>query len=219
MPEQLTFTTPAGEQLHQELVPNNWGDVTLAQYIQLLSTPSTPAVFVLTSITAELLGKLQATEASYLVNCLAFREDDSVLTEALPSKDLVNIGSATYGELLAVQQFMERHPDQPSIFYAPWIYAVYESEKRFREKNSPEKMQQLYQDMLALPVTEAYADVVFMLGAWMRFTSATPPPPRTSASPTTTKSTPGLKSWVRGSGSSLPWTRWLAATRSNTTAS
>jgi hypothetical protein len=216
MPQHLTLTSADGSQQHPLTVPTCWADVRLADYIRLLQQPTVPAIVVLCGISAEVLGSLAAQDAAYLGTCLSFLADDSVLTESLPQDGLTNIGAASYGQLLLVQQFMEQHPDEPVLFYAPWIYAVYESERVLGSFNSSQRMQLLYEATLARPITEVYADVLFMLGGWLTFTSATPPPMTTTPRPTMMSSMPAWKRWAHALAASLPWTRSAAATRSAT---
>jgi hypothetical protein len=215
MPQLLSLVSVTGQR-YELRVPTSWADVRLADYIHLLANPQRPRICVLSGLNEDTLYQLAADDAVYLLHCLSFLEDETPLTRALPPPDLADIGQASYGQLLLVQQFLEDNPHQPALFYAPYVYAVYESERRYGPDNSPEKLQQLYQDTLDAPLPQVFANLVFITGAWQNFNSATPPPPKTTPSPTTTNTRPASKNWAVALARFLPWTRWRAETRSNT---
>jgi hypothetical protein len=215
MPQHLSLVSTTG-QPHPLRVPTSWADLTLSDYIRWLRHPQEPSICVFCGLSEATLHQLAAADAAYLLHCLAFLEDESPLTGALPPPELADIGQASYGQLLLVQQFLDENPDQPFLFYAPYVYAVYESERRYGKDNSSAKLQQLYQDTLTAPLPEVYAPVVFTMGAWRHFTSATPPPPKTTPSPTTTNTRPASKSWATALARFFPWIRWRAETCSST---
>jgi hypothetical protein len=214
MPQLLSLVSVTGQR-YELRVPTSWADVRLAEYIHLLANPQQPRLCVLSGLSEETLYQLAAADAVYLLHCLSFLEDETPLTSTLPSSELVTIGQASYGQLLLVQQFLEDNPHQPALFYAPYLYAVYESERRYGPENSPEKLQQLYQHTLDAPLPEVFANLVFMLGAWQNFKNATPPDPKITPSPTTTNTRPASTSWATALARCFPWTRWRAETRSS----
>jgi hypothetical protein len=215
MPQLLSLVSVTGQR-YELRVPTSWADVRLADYIHLLANPQQPRLCGLSGLSEETLYQLAADDAVYLLHCLSFLEDESPLTSALPSSELATIGQASYGQLLLVEKFLDENPDHPFLFYAPYVYAVYESERRYGPENSPEKLQQLYQHTLDAPLPQVFANLVFITGAWQNFKNATPPLPKTTPSPTTTNTRPVSKSWATALVRFLPWTRWRAETRSNT---
>jgi hypothetical protein len=215
MPQHLSLVSTTGQH-HPLRVPTNWADLSLSDYLRWLSHPHQPALCVFCGLSEATLHQLAAADAAYLLHCLAFLADERPLTGTLPAPDPAIIGQASYGQLLLVQQFLDENPNQPFLFYAPYVYAVYESERRYGTGNSPEKLQQLYHDTLAAPLPDVYAPLVFTLGAWQHFNSARLPPPKTTPSPTTTNTRRASKSWATALARFFPWTRWRAETRSNT---
>lgn len=197
----LHLTTPDGATAHTLHVPTSWADVTLAQYIRLCQQRSQPAILTLTDLSAEAFSQLAAQDAMYLNFLVEFTQDESELL-ALPAVAEMNLGAQPYGQLLLVQQFMEQHPNEPAIHAAPWLYAVYEAHKRYGQSNSADRMQELYAEMLARPVTEAFAECASFLLAWWRSTNATRPTPATIKSPMMTSTTRGWRNWGLGSRTS-----------------
>lgn len=198
MPLTLSLVTPDGEPAWHGAVPTSWADITVAQYLRLLTETELPRICVLTTLEEETLNQIAAQDAAYLFSCVAFVEDESELLELKPSPDLVDMGSASYGQLLLVQQFMAANPDQIMLAYAPWMYAVYESERQLRSFNSNARMQHLYEATLAAPLPTVYADLMAFLQAWSSFMRGSTRPQMTT-NPKTMSWRQVLRNWVSAS--------------------
>lgn len=213
MPLSISLVTPDGHSACDLTVPTSWADVSVAQYLRLLTEPDLPRICILTDLEEDLLNRLAAQDATYLqVVCLDFLHHEEELAELKPTEGLADIGSSSYGQLLLVQQFMQANPDQIMMVYAPWILAVYESERQLKTFNSNARMQQLYEDTLAAPLPKVYADLVAFLQAWSNFMNATTKPMMTT-SPTMTSSTPAWKKYSSALGRFWSSIRSRKATR------
>lgn len=212
----FSIATQDGADPFSLFVPTCWADVTLAQFIRLITEPDTHPLCALTTLTAEQLDALHHGDVALLATRLDFTADTTDLMALTPSPDLPDVGSSTYGQLILANQYAEAHEGQPVLTLAPYLYALYRSQQLSGKYNET-KLQQMQTAILAAPVTEVYADVVFILAAWQHFTSATlPKKPLMWTNTLTTKSTPGWKRWVSNLGRLPRWIRSAVATRSST---
>jgi hypothetical protein len=203
MRHELTLTPSDGSEPLILSVPTSWHDVTLQQYIDWQCSTE-PAICCLAGITKAQLEQLPWEEAGYLLNLLAFAAE---LPDAPVSPDLVAVGDATYGQMIAVQQYLEANPDQPEIWYAPFLYALYRSRQLYGSYD-PARIEAMRAAILQEPVGQVFGDLTFTWAVWLLSTSATPPTPKRLWSPTTTKKKPAWKSWWSVLASCLPSTRW-----------
>ncbi|UOQ53066.1 hypothetical protein [Hymenobacter cellulosivorans] len=203
MRHELTLTTTDGAETVILSVPTSWMDVSLQQFIDWqCSTDS--AACCLAGITQEQLDRLPWQDAGYLMNLLHFA---ATLPESEPSPDLMDPGSASYGQMMLVQARFEEYPDKPDIWHAPYLYALYRSQQIFKRYDE-QKLQAMHEAILQEPVTNCLGDVLFFSAAWWISSNATPPTPKTLPSPTMTSSTPAWKKWAAGLGRFLPSMRW-----------
>lgn len=201
MRHDLTLSTADASEQHVLSVPTTWDDVSVQQYLDWQSSDQ-PALCALAGLTQAQLERLPLDEAGYLLNLLAFATEQP---DSPASPDLVDVGSATYGEMLLVQQHLAAHPDQPEIWYAPYLYALYRSRQVYGVV-SDEKLEQMRAAVLEQPIGQVMGDLLFTYAAWRLSTSATPRTPRTLPSPTTTKAKLGWRNWLRGLGFCSPST-------------
>jgi hypothetical protein len=214
----FTIATQDGANPFPLAVPTCWADVTLAQFIRLITEPDTHPLCALTTLTPEQLDALHTGDVALLSARLDFTANTTELTALTPSVDLPEVGKSTYGQLLLATQHLQAHEGQPDLLAAPYLYALYRSQQ-ISGKYDEQRLEQMQAAVLAAPVTEVYADVVFILAAWQHFTSATLPTqtmlPTRETTPTMNLM-PELRTWARGLGRLPRWIRSAGATRSNT---
>ncbi|WP_400190692.1 hypothetical protein [Hymenobacter sp. B81] len=209
-------TTPDGAECFNLQVPTSWADVTLAQYLRLLTEPDAHPLCILTILTPAQLDRLHYTHVAILAHRLEFLADTAALSERASAPDLPDVGDSTYGQMVLATQYLEQHADQPLLACAPYLYALYRHQQLLGRYDEV-RLAEMEAAVLAAPVPDVYADLVFILAAWQRSTSATLPTSRmTWTSTPTTNSTPVWKTWLRSLACLRPWTRSAAATRPNT---
>ena len=193
-------------------VPTRWADVRLGQFVALYAPEPDdtrrPAE-LLCGLPAGYLDNLAANDVAYLANLLAFAADTSPVLEALPTPDLPDIGSLSYGTLLLAQQHLSDHPDRPELFYLPRLLALYRMELVYG-KYIAAKVEACEAALLAAPVTEVYADAAFFLASLKQSTRGTPPTPTTTPTPKTKSSKPAAKRLANASRRFSAWIRRLA---------
>ncbi|WP_324671051.1 hypothetical protein [Hymenobacter sp. GOD-10R] len=192
MPQTFTLTYSDGRPNTELTVPTSWRDVTTAQYLRLMAgtDTTTPVLCVLTDLTEADLGKLAATDAVYLNNCLAFAEDQTELHALTATPGLPDVGAASYGKLLLSQQYIESIQDDAHGFAAAaYMLALYSLPDDVKE----EVLEAEHQGVLGLSITETYANLNFIWGRFLSFTQGTKATPATALNPTTTKRKPGSR--------------------------
>ncbi|GGG34099.1 hypothetical protein [Hymenobacter glacieicola] len=195
MRHSLTLTSADGSESVILSVPTTWDDVTLQQYIDWQCSEE-PAVCVLAGISQQQLDRLAWLDAQYLLNLLAFAAETP---EPPVSEGLKDPGSATYGQLVLANQYFEEHPDKPTIWYAPYIYALY----RCREvwgRNDQGKEAEMHQAILQEPVGKCLSNVLFMYASWLSSTNVMLATPRTMPSPARKNTTPAWRSFLTALG-------------------
>jgi hypothetical protein len=201
-----------GQPAQELLVPTQWADVTLAQFLALYAAEPDdirrPAE-VLCGLPAGGLDNLAADDVKYLSNLLAFCQDPADVMSLLPTPGLPDIGSLSFGTMLLAQQYIEANKERPALTHAPYLCALYRIQLAFG-KYDPIKVEACLEALLASPVTEVYADCSFFLASWQRWSSATLPTPTTTASPAMKKLKRATNGLGRGSGRFSAWIRRLA---------
>ncbi|TGD82860.1 hypothetical protein [Hymenobacter wooponensis] len=190
MRHELSLTSADGTETITLQVPTSWDDVTLQQYIDYQCSEE-PAVCQLAGITQAQLDRLVYTDAGYLINLLAFAAE---LPDPPLSEGMRDPGAATYGQMVLANQYIEEHPDQPHIFYAPYLYALYRTREVYG-RNDQGKEEQMRQAILQQPVGQCLSDVLFIYAGWLTSMSATPQVPKTLPSQTMTSWKPDWKNW------------------------
>lgn len=209
MPHHLTLTPSDGSPSLPLTLPASWEDITLAQYLQLLTAPD--VLVVLTGLDAETIGRLAADDALYLAHCLAWAADATALDELLPTPGLSDVGQSNYGLLLLATAHIEALPEgTPSLVAGPYLYALYQSHALWGKVDEL-KMNACQAAVLATPVTKALPDVAHFLRGWQRSMTATKRTPTTPSKPKKRSWRQALKSLVRGSVPSSPSTARPAA--------
>jgi hypothetical protein len=152
-------------------LPTQWEEVSLAQYIRLVTEPKTDPLVILTGLSPEQVGRVYEGDRLLMLGELTFLRNANELLELEPSANLPDVGSSTYGQLLLANQYAEEQEGQPEILCAPYFYALYSSHQQLG-KYSEAHVGELLTATLARPVTQVYADVVFIWAAWQLSASA-----------------------------------------------
>ncbi|KUG06893.1 hypothetical protein [Solirubrum puertoriconensis] len=192
----VTLTTATGQPLRQVPVPTSWADVTLAQYLRLVTEPDTPPMSILTGLSMEEIDSLAVQDGLRLSTVLGSLGSDTQLLNRQESEGLPDVGSSSYGLHILAMQHLQALDGKAEILAAPYLYALYRSHQLYG-KHDAQKLEQMRQAVLGSPVTEVWPDVVFIYGGWLLLTSATPPAPVTTTPKTTTGSKPAGKIWQR----------------------
>jgi hypothetical protein len=211
MPTTLTLTAP-GQPAQALAVPTSWADVSLAHFVALHAPEpgeQRTATELLTGLDAGALGQLAADDVVYLSNLLAFASDPGDVEALLPAPGLPDVGTLPWGVLVLCQQQFEANAERPALASLPYVLAAYRCQLLH---GNTDRLEQVLAQVLAAPVTEAYADGAFFLAAAHRSLSGTSQTKATTTSQPTKKSKPVARIWQRVSAWPWPWMRSPAAT-------
>jgi hypothetical protein len=209
MPTTLTLY-PTGQVL---IVPTQWADVTLAQFVALFAPQpgeTRRQAEVLLGLAAGELDDLAADDVQYLANLLAFATDTSPVLELLPTPGLPSVGSLPYGLYVEAGQHLAADPERHWLAYGPYLLALYRVQLTYGKYDS-KRVAACEAALLAAPVTESYADAAFFLSSYKASLSATSPTSPTTTSQKMPSSKPATKNWRNASGRFSGWMRRLAA--------
>jgi hypothetical protein len=212
---RFTLHNTANPQLDRVVdAPTSWADVTMATFLSVvapLPDDNRMQAETLCGLEAGVLDNLAASDVQYLNNLLSFATDVSDVMAQLPTPGLPNIGTLPYGLLMMAQSYLDQNPERPAVAYGPYLCALYRTHLTWG-KFDEAKVAACQEALLASPVLEVYADCAFFLSSYERLRNGTPPHPKTTKSPKTTKLMRGASRLVKGSDRFSVWMRRLAGT-------
>ena len=158
-------TTPA--------IPTGWPDVSLAHYLALASPTPPPAELLLTGLSSAQWASLDEADRAALSRQLLFVLDEQPLPQLLPTPGLYEVGRCAYGLYQLAQKQLAATPDAHPLAHGAYLYALYRVP--LGTTPTPAEVEAAHAAVLAQPVTEVYADCLFLLASYGRALSGTLP--------------------------------------------